>query len=111
MLLTRKSNAVERSPARFSSSLADSLSRALPTMDRRGFLKRSGIGIGAGIAAAQLGLIQKAKAAEGGKSADGKKIEVKRTVCTHCSVGCASDAIVENGVWVRQEPVLSLIHI
>ena len=31
--------------------------------------------------------------------------EVKRTVCTHCSVGCAIDAVVENGVWVRQEPV------
>ena len=86
MLLTRKTNAVERSSARFSSSLADSLSRALPTMDRRGFLKRSGIGSGAGIAAAQLGLIQKAKAADGAKGADGKKIEVKRTVCTHCSV-------------------------
>jgi formate dehydrogenase major subunit len=33
------------------------------------------------------------------------KVEVKRTICTHCSVGCATDAIVENGVWVRQEPV------
>ncbi|MDH5708093.1 MAG: formate dehydrogenase subunit alpha, partial [Hylemonella sp.] len=33
------------------------------------------------------------------------KIEVKRTVCSHCSVGCAVDAVVENGVWVRQEPV------
>ncbi|RPH60185.1 MAG: formate dehydrogenase, partial [Burkholderiales bacterium] len=27
------------------------------------------------------------------------------TVCTHCSVGCALDAVVENGVWVRHEPV------
>ena len=33
------------------------------------------------------------------------KVEVKRTVCGHCSVGCAIDAVVENGVWVRQEPV------
>src|SRR5258708_6220630 len=33
------------------------------------------------------------------------KIEVKRSVCTHCSVGCAIDAVVQNGVWVRQEPV------
>src|SRR6476659_1651450 len=33
------------------------------------------------------------------------KSEVHRTVCTHCSVGCAIDAVVENGVWVRQEPV------
>ena len=33
------------------------------------------------------------------------KTEVKRSVCTHCSVGCAIDAIVTDGVWVRQEPV------
>src|SRR5262249_56960971 len=33
------------------------------------------------------------------------KGEVKRTVGTHCSVGCAVDAVVQNGVWVRQEPV------
>ncbi|MEN3364635.1 MAG: formate dehydrogenase major subunit, partial [Burkholderiales bacterium] len=110
MLLTRKGQsgqgASTRSPSnRFSSSLADSLSRALPTMDRRTFLKRSGIGVGAGIAASQLGLIEKARAADGDKAAGNGKIEVRRTVCTHCSVGCASDAIVENGVWVRQEPV------
>ena len=30
---------------------------------------------------------------------------MKRSVCTHCSVGCAIDAVVQNGVWVRQEPV------
>ncbi|MDB5763186.1 MAG: twin-arginine translocation signal protein [Herminiimonas sp.] len=104
MLLTRKGQAGQRSHTRFSSSLADSLSRTLPMMDRRMFLKRSGIGVGAGIAASQLGLIQKAKAADGTKQA-GSKIEVKRTVCSHCSVGCAVDAVVENGVWVRQEPV------
>lgn len=104
MLLTRKGDAGPRAQNRFSSSLADSLSRALPTMDRRGFLKRSGIGVGAGIAASQLGLIQKAKAAVGSENA-GSKIEVRRTVCTHCSVGCAVDAVVENGVWVRQEAV------
>ena len=38
------------------------------------------------------------------------KIEVKRTVCSHCSVGCAVDAVVENGVWVRQEPVFDSIN-
>src|SRR6188474_800193 len=41
----------------------------------------------------------------GAKNEDAGKIEVKRTVCTHCSVGCAIDAVVQNGVWVRQEPV------
>jgi len=104
MLLTRKVQGGQRSHSRFSSSLSDSLSRALPTMDRRMFLKRSGIGVGAGIAISQLGLIEKAKAAGDDKPA-GKKIEVRRTVCSHCSVGCAVDAVVENGVWVRQEPV------
>ena len=52
MLLTRKGQthlAGQRAPNGFSASLGASLSRALPTMDRRGFLKRSGIGIGAGI--------------------------------------------------------------
>ena len=105
MLLTRKGDAASRSNNRFSSGLADTLSRALPTMDRRGFLKRSGIGVGAGIAASQLGLIQKARASAAGEKSGNIKIEVRRTVCTHCSVGCAVDAVVENGVWVRQEPV------
>jgi formate dehydrogenase major subunit len=73
------------------------------TMDRRTFLKRSGVGVGAGAVASQLpfSMIGEAKAKD---EATGK-IEVKRTVCTHCSVGCAIDAVVQNGVWVRQEPV------
>ncbi|NBU89782.1 MAG: formate dehydrogenase, partial [Betaproteobacteria bacterium] len=41
----------------------------------------------------------------GGDGGKGGKTEIKRTVCTHCSVGCAVDAVVQNGVWVRQEPV------
>jgi len=71
------------------------------TIDRRSFLKRSGVGVGAGAAVAGLsfGGIERADAQQA------KTIEVKRTVCTHCSVGCAVDAVVENGVWVRQEPV------
>ena len=39
------------------------------------------------------------------KDEQGGKIEVKRTICTHCSVGCSIDAVVQNGVWIRQEPV------
>ena len=39
------------------------------------------------------------------KNEEGGKIEVKRTICTHCSVGCSIDAVVQNGVWIRQEPV------
>src|SRR5499425_600052 len=73
------------------------------TMDRRTFLKRSGLVAGAGAFASQLpyGSIGKSEAAD----AQTKKVEVKRTVCSHCSVGCSVDATVENGVWTRQEPV------
>ena len=109
MLLTKKTSSVAHgarasSASAFVHNLQRGLSSALPTMDRRAFLRRSGLGVGVGLAATQLTLVKKARAAEG-KSIDGTgKIEVKRTVCTHCSVGCATDAIVENGVWVRQEP-------
>jgi len=74
-------------------------------MDRRAFLRRSGLGVGAGLAASQLTLVRKAQAADPAAATGSGKVEVKRTVCGHCSVGCAIDAYVENGVWVRQEPV------
>jgi formate dehydrogenase major subunit len=75
---------------------------ALPTMDRRTFLKRSGLVAGAGAFASQLpyGVIGKADA-----KGEAGETQVKRTVCTHCSVGCSIDAVVQNGVWIRQEPV------
>ncbi|HKC53736.1 MAG TPA: molybdopterin-dependent oxidoreductase, partial [Burkholderiales bacterium] len=104
MMLTRKSTGA---PAQLSSGhgrLSRSLSGMLAkTIDRRTFLKRSGVAAGAGAFASQLpfNMIGKAEAAD--ESAG--KIEVKRSVCTHCSVGCAIDAVVQNGVWVRQEPV------
>lgn len=109
MLLTKKNEgSVQHGAARsqFVHSLRRGLSQALPTMDRRAFLRRSGMGVGVGLAASQLTLVKKAQAAAGAGAGMGtSKIEVKRTVCGHCSVGCASDAVVENGVWVRQEPV------
>ena len=109
MLLTRKSTGEGTAPSSrgLVDGLARGLSRAIPTMDRRKFLRRSGLGLGVGITASQLTLVRKANAADPAApaAAGGAKVEVKRTVCTHCSVGCAIDAVVENGVWVRQEPV------
>jgi len=109
MLLTRKtsSSSTTAQPAQsvFVDRLQRGLSQALPTLDRRGFLRRSGLGVGVGLAATQLSLVKKADAASAGAGDGTGKIEVKRTICTHCSVGCAVDAVVENGVWVRQEPV------
>ncbi|MDP3822721.1 MAG: formate dehydrogenase subunit alpha [Burkholderiales bacterium] len=106
MLLTRKSShATSIAPSSLVSSLARGVSRAIPTMDRRAFLRRSGLGVGAGLATSQLTLVQKAQAADAPAAGSSSKVEVKRTICGHCSVGCAVDAVVENGVWVRQEPV------
>ena len=110
MLLTRKPGTFTQGGAAASglvSSLARGLARAVPTVDRRAFLRRSGLGLGAGIAVSQLLMVRKAQAADAAKAADGtaRKLVVKRTVCGHCSVGCAVDAVVDNGVWVRQEPV------
>ena len=70
------------------------LAGKLPTMDRRAFLKRSGLVAGAGAFASQLpfNLIGKADAAAEGT---GGNLVTKRTVCTHCSVGCSVDAIVD----------------
>jgi formate dehydrogenase major subunit len=98
MLLTRKATGQAVAQARLARS-------AMPgkTIDRRTFLKRSGISVGAGAVASQLpfNMIGQAEAQSGAEG----KLEVKRSVCTHCSVGCAIDAVVQNGVWVRQEPV------
>jgi formate dehydrogenase major subunit len=107
MLLTRKSPdaGIAAPSSSLVASLARGVSRAIPTMDRRTFLRRSGLGVGAGLAASQLTLVRKAEAKDAPAEGE-RKVEVKRTVCGHCSVGCAVDAVVENGVWVRQEPVI-----
>jgi formate dehydrogenase major subunit len=101
MLLTRKSQA----PAQAVNPLARAVSTlAAKTVDRRTFLKGTGLTAGVAAFASQLplNLIGEASAAEA--NATGKTV-VRRTVCTHCSVGCAIDAVVTDGVWVRQEPV------
>ena len=44
------------------------------------------------------------RAAEASGSKAGAAVEVRKNVCTHCSVGCTVIAEVENGVWTRQQP-------
>src|SRR5512134_3800352 len=100
MLLTRKATHVAAAHSRLIRPVSSMLGR---TIDRRTFLKRSGVTLGAGAVATQLpfSIVEKAEAAQSA----GGAIEVKRTICTHCSVGCSIDAVVQNGVWIRQEPV------
>ncbi|HEY9119151.1 MAG TPA: formate dehydrogenase subunit alpha, partial [Marinobacter sp.] len=37
-------------------------------------------------------------------STEGGEVVLKKTVCTHCSVGCTVVAEVQNGTWTGQEP-------
>ena len=71
-------------------------------LDRRSFLRRSGLVAGglATIGALPLASVQKAEAA--GPNVAGATI--RKNICTHCSVGCTVLAEVSNGVWVGQEP-------
>jgi formate dehydrogenase major subunit len=104
-MLTKKSTGAVSAHGRLARAVAGLQGK---TIDRRTFLKRSGVTAGAAAFASQLpyGVIGKAEAADAPKAAAGDgKVETRRTVCTHCSVGCAVDAVVKNGVWVRQEPV------
>ena len=74
-------------------------------LDRRGFLRRSGLTATAlaGLGALTFGSVRKAEAATGGPK-PGVPVVVKTNVCTHCSVGCTVKAEVQNGVWIGQEP-------
>ncbi|MCY4274446.1 MAG: formate dehydrogenase subunit alpha [Gammaproteobacteria bacterium] len=74
------------------------------TIDRRTFLARSGIAVGAATAATMLtpGRVKKVHAAS--SEARIGPVTIKKSVCTHCSVGCGVVAEVQNGVWTGQEP-------
>ena len=73
-------------------------------ISRRSFMKNTSLAAGGAVASASLfapGMIKKAEA----KSVDpNAKTEIKRTICSHCSVGCGIYAEVQNGVWTGQEP-------
>ena len=73
--------------------------------DRRTFLKRSGLTAGGTALAAAMPLSMMRRVdAQVPADANGGPVESKRTVCTHCSVGCGAIATVQNGVWIGQEP-------
>ncbi len=71
-------------------------------MDRRAFLRNSGLMAGGTALATAFSpaMMKKAEAA----TTSGAATTTTRTVCTHCSVGCGIIAEVQNGVWTGQEP-------
>jgi formate dehydrogenase major subunit len=76
---------------------------AAATLDRRTFLRRSGLVAGlAAIGTLSPTLSRQAKAVPGPK--DNVPVVLRKNVCTHCSVGCTVIAEVQNGVWTGQEP-------
>ncbi|MCY3670181.1 MAG: twin-arginine translocation signal domain-containing protein, partial [Alphaproteobacteria bacterium] len=80
-MLRKKTNGVARRPQR--TSILPNISEA--SVDRRTFLRGSGLAIG-GLAAigAAGGMVTKAEAQQAARGA----IATAKSVCTHCSVGC-----------------------
>ncbi len=72
-------------------------------VDRRSFLRGSGLAVGGLAAVATVGS-GTMRRAEAGPTDHSKPIEIKTNICTHCSVGCTVKAEVQDGVWVGQEP-------
>src|SRR3981189_1784050 len=72
-------------------------------LDRRTFLRRSGLAADGGPALGlmPLGSVPKAQA---GPKIIGAPTEIKKNICTHCSVGCTVGAEVQRGGCVGQEP-------
>ena len=95
-MLRKKTNGVAKGSR--PGSLLSSLS-AKP-MDRRGFLTASGVAVG-GLAA--LSMTSTRVEATASSDAGGEVVR-KKSVCTHCSVGCTVEAEIQDGVWTGQEP-------
>jgi formate dehydrogenase major subunit len=73
-------------------------------LDRRSFLRRSGLVAGGLATLGALPLASVRKAEAGPPPKPGASLEVRKSICTHCSVGCTVTAEVQNGVWIGQEP-------
>ncbi|ADE14753.1 molybdopterin oxidoreductase [Nitrosococcus halophilus Nc 4] len=74
-------------------------------MARRTFLYRSGLTLGGATVASMwpLSMMKKTEAKINPPQAN-VETTLKRSVCTHCSVGCGVIAEIQNGVWTGQEP-------
>ena len=96
-MLRKKTNGVARRPQR--TSLLSNI--AEKSVDRRGFLRGSGLAIG-GMASISAfgGTVAQAQTADAVAGA----VTTVKSICANCSVGCTVLAEVDNGVWIGQEP-------
>ncbi|MBV9955950.1 MAG: molybdopterin-dependent oxidoreductase, partial [Pseudolabrys sp.] len=84
------------------SGLASALTQKEGGMDRRAFLRKSGLAATGLAVVGALPMTQVRKAQAAGPNLAGATI--RKNICTHCSVGCTVIGEVVNGVWVGQEP-------
>ena len=84
--------------------IADLAGSANGGLDRRSFLRRSGLAAGSLAALGTLPLTSVRRAEAGPPPAPGAAVAIRKNVCTHCAVGCTVAAEVSNGVWIGQEP-------
>src|SRR3954465_14138460 len=103
-MLTKRSSGTARR-----TRLADVLARSggggtSGPLDRRAFLRNSGLAAGGLAALGALPTLPTVRKAEAGPIDPQTDTVRRKNVCTHCSVGCTVIAEVQNGVWVGQEP-------
>jgi formate dehydrogenase major subunit len=85
-------------------TLAATLANHVGGLDRRTFLRRSGLAAGALASLGALPLPGVRKAAAGPPPKPGAPVAIRKSICTHCAVGCTVTAEVQNDVWIGQEP-------
>jgi formate dehydrogenase major subunit len=73
-------------------------------LDRRNFLRKSGLVAASLATLGALPLASVRKAEAGPPPPAGAQVTIRKNICTHCSVGCTVTAEVANGVWIGQEP-------
>jgi formate dehydrogenase major subunit len=73
-------------------------------LDRRTFLRRSGVVAGGLATLGAMPLVSVRRAEAGPPAAPGAQVTIRKSICTHCAVGCTVTAEVSNGVWIGQEP-------
>src|SRR2546425_2765280 len=99
MLIKRSERQLRR--GKVASELASQLG---DNLNRRSFLRRSGLAAGSLAALGSLPLTSIRQADAGPPPPPGATVTTRKNFCTHCSVGCSVIAEVANGVWIGQEP-------
>lgn len=90
--------------ARRGSLAATLAARSKGGFDRRTFLRRSGFVAGGLAAFGAMPLVSVRRAEAGPPPKAGAAVTIRKSICTHCAVGCTVTAEVSNGVWIGQEP-------